>query len=65
MDDTERDRIELIFYPRPPEDVIAGAARRGLNAPAEQTWVRSEGLHVERPLRLPQRNPERQPRRRR
>jgi hypothetical protein len=52
MDDIERDRIDRYLYPGPPADVLDAAARAGLRDPAEQTWSRSEGLHVDKPLRF-------------
>jgi hypothetical protein len=52
MDDVERDRIDHYLYPRPPADVLEAAARAGLRDPVRQTWARSEGLHVEKPLRF-------------
>jgi hypothetical protein len=52
MDEAESDRIDRYLYPRPPADVIDAAALAGLREPGEQTWARSVGLHVERPLRF-------------
>jgi hypothetical protein len=52
MDDIERDRIDRYLFPRPPQDILDHAAHAGLLDPARQIWVRSEGLHVEKPLRF-------------
>jgi hypothetical protein len=52
MDDIERDRIDRYLFPRPPQDILVGATRAGLRDPDAQMWCRSEGLHVEKPLRF-------------
>jgi hypothetical protein len=52
MDDEESDRVSRYLYPRPPADVVDAAARAGLRYPAVQTWARSEGVHVVKPLRF-------------
>ena len=48
MDEAERRRIDEHIYPRPPADILDGAARAGLRDPSEQMWIRG-GLSDERP----------------